>query len=102
MRVKQVSSGPRVRTMKVKLLKGVVMGHGDDGESGDIYELPRHKAIELINHGQAVETDEGDELKYDEAPAGVKDPETIRQVTIESPTSRDPKPEKRGKGKAEA
>lgn len=101
MRVKTLKTGPPVRTVKVKLLKGVVMGPEDDGEPGDIYELPRHKATELISHGQAEETDEGDDLEHNEVAAEVSDPDAIRTLTIEAPTARDPKPAKRGKSKSE-
>jgi hypothetical protein len=101
MRVKQLAEGPPVHTVKVKLLKGVILGHNEDGEPGDIYELPRHKATELISHGQAIETDEGDELVHNEVTAEMSDPDAIRTLTIEKPIARDPRPAKRGKSKSE-
>src|SRR5215472_12586076 len=97
MRVKTVQQGPPVRTVKVKLVKGVILGPGEDGAPGDIYELPRHMATALISHGQAVATDEGDPLEHDETPAA--DPDTIRTLAIEAPTSRDPQPARRGRSK---
>jgi hypothetical protein len=85
-----------IRTEKVKLLKGVVMGPGEDGRAGDIYELPKYLATQLIAHGQAELTDEGDPLEHDETPAAEKGV-PYSTVTIESPTTRDPKPAKRGR-----
>jgi hypothetical protein len=102
MRVKRVNDGPPVHTVKVKLLKGVILGPGEDGAPGDIYELPRYKATELISHGQAVQTYEGDPLVHNEVIAEAKDPDAVRTVTLEAPTARDPRPAKRGKsGKSE-
>lgn len=95
-RVKRIGEQPIVRTKKVKLLKGVVMAPGEDGEAGDIYELPHHIATQLIAHGQAEYTDEGDRLEFDETPDAEKE-STFRTTTLEAPTSRDPKPSKRGK-----
>jgi hypothetical protein len=95
-RVKKIGAAPVVRTEKVKLVKGVVMGPGEDGEPGDIYEVPKHIATQLIAHGQAELTDEGDPLEHDETPAGEKGA-PYQTATIEAPTSRDPKPAKRGK-----
>jgi hypothetical protein len=100
MRVKRVAEGPPVHTVKVKLLKGVILGPNEDGEPGDIYELPRYKATELISHGQAIETDEGDELVHNEV-TEISNPDVIRTLTVEAPTARDPRPAKRGKSKSE-
>ncbi len=86
--------GPPVRTTKLKLLKGVSLGHGQDGEEGEIYELPKYFATELVSLKLAEYTDEGDPLQHDETPPGDKD--AIPTATIERPTSRDPKPQKRG------
>jgi hypothetical protein len=101
MRVKRVHDGPPVHTVKVKILKGVILGPDTDAEPGDIYELPRYKATELISHGQAEETNEGDPLVHNEVIAEAKDPEAVRTVTLEAPTARDPRPAKRGKSKRE-
>jgi hypothetical protein len=101
MRVKRVHDGPPVHTVKVKLLKAVILGPGEDGEPGDIYELSRHKATELISHGQAEETDEGDPLVHNEVAAEVSSPDTVRTLTVEAPTARDPRPAKRNKSKSE-
>jgi hypothetical protein len=92
--------GPLVRTEKVKLLKGVVMGPGDDGKPGDIYEVPKYLATQLISHGQAELTDEGDPLEHDETPANEKGV-LYQTATIEAPTTRDPKPARRGKAIAD-
>ncbi len=86
--------GPPVRTMKVKLLKGVVLGSGQVGKAGEIFELARSKATELIFTGMAEETDEGDPVQLDETPADEKDVSGV--ATIERPHPRDPKPTRRG------
>jgi hypothetical protein len=98
MRVKRIAEPAPVRTEKVKLLKGVVMGPGEDGEPGDIYELPEHIATQLISHGQAELTDEGDPLEHDETPREEKG-QPYSTATIEAPTTRDPKPSRRGRVK---
>jgi hypothetical protein len=87
-------AGPVVRTVKIKLLKGVVLGPGDDGNPGDIYEVPRHVATPLVFQGLAEYTTEGDPLKHDETPASEKD--AFPTTNIEAPTSRDPRPARRG------
>jgi len=92
-RVKRMT-GPPVRTAKVKLLKGVVLGPGQLGRAGEIYELPKYLATQLISSGQAELTTEGDPLQHDETPAEEKD--GYSTVTVEKPTSRDPKPTRRG------
>jgi hypothetical protein len=97
-RVKRIAEAAPVRTEKVKLLKHVVMGPGEDGEPGDIYELPKHIATQLISHEQAELTDEGDPLEHDETPAGEKGV-PYQTATIEAPTTRDPKPARRGRAK---
>lgn len=88
-----VASAVPVRTTKVKLLKGVVLGPGQLGKVGEIYEIPRHIATQLISSGMAEETDEGDPVQHDETPADEKE---SFGVAIEKPTSRDPKPARRG------
>lgn len=85
---------PAVRTAKVKLLKGVVLAPETRGKAGDIFEIPRHLATQLISSGVAEETEEGDPVQHDETPAEEKD--GYSTVTVERPTSRDPKPAKRG------
>lgn len=95
-RVKKIAQAAPIRTEKIKLLKGVVMGPGEDGEPGDIYEVPKHLATQLISHGQAELTDEGDPLEHDETPPEEKGV-PYSTATIEAPTTRDPKPAKRGK-----
>ena len=92
-RVKRMA-GPPVRTAKVKLLRGVVLGAGQVGRAGEIYELPKYLATQLISSGQAELTTEGDPLQHDETPAEEKD--AFPTVTVEKPTSRDPKPTRRG------
>jgi len=96
MRVKKIGEAPVVRTEKVKLLKGVVMGPGELGKPGDIYEVPKHIATQLISHGQAELTDEGDPLEHDETPAAEKG-KPYQTATIEAPTTRDPRPSRRGR-----
>jgi len=95
-KVKRLGQAPVVQTVKVKLLKGVVMGTHEDGKPGDIYEVPRHLATQLIAHGQAEMTDEGDPLEHDETPASEKG-QPYATTTLEAPTTRDPKPAKRGR-----
>jgi hypothetical protein len=73
-KVKRIGTPAPVRTEKVRLLKHVVMGPGDDAEVGDIYEVPKHIATQLIAHGHAELTDEGDPLEHDETPRGGKRP----------------------------
>lgn len=90
--VKKIA-GRVVHTVKIKLLKGVIMGPGHDGVAGDIYEIARYKATELVSHGLAEYTTEGDPLKHDETPASEKD--DFPTTKIDAPTSRDPKPAKR-------
>lgn len=51
-------------------------------------------ATPLVSQGLAEYTDEGDPLKHDETPASEK--EAFSTTKIEAPTSRDPKPAKRG------
>lgn len=92
-RVKRVA-GPLVRTVKVKLLKGVVLGAGQVGRVGEIYELPKYLATQLIGAAQAEITTDGDPLQHDETPAEEKD--GYSTATLESPTKRDPKPTRRG------
>lgn len=96
--IKRVA-GPLVRTAKVKLIKGVILGAGVIGKPGEIYELPKYLASEIVSYGLAAYTDEGDPLEHDETPAGV--PRGVpgdehASVTVEQPTNRDPKPKKRG------
>jgi hypothetical protein len=92
-KVKKIA-GPLVRTVKVKLLKGVVLGGGVVGRIGEIYELPRHLGTQLIFSGQAEITTEGDQLQHDETPEEEK--KGYSAATLESPTARDPKPTRRG------
>lgn len=93
-KIRKLAAQAAVRTAKVKLLAGVVLGPGQRGNKGEIYEIPRHMASELISTGMAVETTEGDPLQHDETPAEEKN--GYSTVTVEKPTSRDPKPTKRG------
>jgi hypothetical protein len=95
MRAKRiVPDAQPVRTAKIKLLKGVVLGPEQRGKKGEIFEVPRHFATELVSFGMAEETEDGDPLEHDETPAEEKD--GYSTVTIEKPTVRDPKPSKRG------
>lgn len=86
-------AGPPVRTVKIKILRSVVLGPGDIGHVGEIYELPRYLATPLVSQGLAEYTDEGDPLEHDETPA---EKEQFPTTTVEKATSRDPKPQKRG------
>lgn len=83
------------KTAKVKLLKGVIMGPHEVGKPGDIYELPKHQASELVAYKQAVYTDEGDASEHDDAGAAVHEA-GYETVTMEEPTTRDPRPRRRG------
>jgi hypothetical protein len=86
--------GPPVRTEKVLLLKGVILGPGQKGKAGEIYEVPKYLATQLVSSGQAELTDDGDPLAHDETPA--EDKGKFGVATVEAPTSRDPKPLRRG------
>ncbi len=85
---------PPVRTAKIKLLKGVVLGPGEMGKEGDIYEIPKYKATELVSHGLAEYTDEGT-ASENEDPGAAAHREGYSTATIEAATDRDPKPKKR-------
>jgi hypothetical protein len=87
-------SGPPVHTVKLKFRTGVVLDYGYVAQAGDIYEVPKHMATELVSNGMAEYTDEGDPLEHDET--GDADKDKFPTTTIEKPTSRDPKPAKRG------
>ena len=91
---KRLPAGP-VRTAKVKLLKGVVLSAGLDGVPGEIYEVPKHFASQLVANGQAEYTDEGDPSQGDD-PGAESHKAGYETTTIEKPTARDPKPQKRG------
>jgi hypothetical protein len=94
MAVKRINQ-PAVKTAKVKLLQGVVLGPGETGERGDIYEMPKHLASQLVGSGQAEYTDEGDPSEHDDAGAATHR-EGYSTVTVEPPSERDPKPKRRG------
>ena len=85
---------PPAKTAKVKFKKAIVLGHGEVAHVDDIYELPKHKATEFVNNGQAEYTDEGDESEGDDAGAA-KHGEGYSTVTVEQPTKRDPRPKKK-------
>lgn len=86
---------PAVRTAKVKLLKGVVLGPGEIGYPGEIYEVPKHLATQLVFCEQAAYTDEGD--PSDGADAGAQaHRDGYKTATVESATNRDPKPTRKG------
>jgi hypothetical protein len=91
--VKRVGQ-PKVRTAKVKLLKGVVLGPGEVGQPGDIYELPKHVATQLVATKQAEYTDEGDPSEGDD-PGAQAHKDGYSTVTVEEATNRDPRPRKR-------
>jgi hypothetical protein len=92
--VRKLSRTP-IKTAKVKMLSGTVLGPGQVGRVGEIYELPKHLATQLVNMGQAEYTDEGDPSEHDDAGAKAnKDGYDV--VTVEKPDSRDPKPKRRG------
>jgi hypothetical protein len=85
---------PLVRTAKVKLLKGVVLGPGEIGHEGDIYEVPKYQATELIGHGLAEYTDEGAPSENDD-PGAAAHREGYATVTMEGVTDRDPRPKRK-------
>lgn len=95
MTVKRIvpKSGP-VRTAKIKLLKGVCIAGGEDGIAGDIYEVPKHQATELVSHNLAAYTDEGEASEGEDAGAEAHG-QGYETATIE-PTNRDFKPKKKG------
>jgi hypothetical protein len=94
MTVKRVSR-PTIKTAKVKLLKGVILGPGQRGREGEIYEVPKHQASQLVNFGQAEYTDEGEASEHDDAGAKTHR-EGFNTVTLEQPENRDPKPKRKG------
>jgi hypothetical protein len=76
------------------LLKGVVMGPGQIGQPGEIYEVPKHMATQLVSNGQAEYTDAGDPADgYDPGADAHKAGYGI--ATLEAATDRDPKPKKK-------
>lgn len=95
MAVKTIKGPAPAKTAKVKFLKGVILGPGQVAEKGDIYELPKHLATQLVSSGQAVYTDEGDPSEHDDAGADAHEA-GYSTVTMEAPTNRDPKPKKKG------
>ena len=94
--IKKLGERAPVHTAKIMLLKGVVMGPGDIGKAGDIYELPTHLATQLISNGQAKYTDAGDPSEHDD-PGAEAHEAGYPTVTVEAPTTRDPKPKKKNK-----
>jgi hypothetical protein len=94
MAVKRINQPP-VRTAKVKLIKGVVLGPGEVGAPGEIYEVPKHLATQLVHSGQAEYTDEGDSSEGADAGAQAHR-EGYSTATMEEPTNRDPKPKRKG------
>jgi hypothetical protein len=94
MKVKKMK-GPPVRTEKVMLLKGVILGPGQRGKAGEVYEVPKYLATQLVSSGQAEITDGGDPVEHDETSAEEKG-KPYSTATIEAPTTRDPKPARRG------
>lgn len=93
--VKRLTKPAPVRTAKVKFLKSVCLGGGQDAYPGEIYELPKYLASELVSNRQAEYTDEGDPSEHDDPGAAVHQ-EGYSTVTMEQPTNRDPKPKKKG------
>lgn len=85
---------PPARTAKVKFLKGVCLGPGQDANPGEIYELPKHVATQFVSNRQAEYTDEGDPSEHDDPGAAVHR-EGYSTTTLERPTDRDPKPKKK-------
>lgn len=92
--IKKIGQAP-VRTAKVKLLKGVVLGPGEIGAPGEIYELPKHIATQLVHSGQGEYTDEGDPSEGAD-PGAKAHRDGYSTVTMEAPAARDPKPVRRG------
>jgi len=91
--VKQINQ-PLVKTAKVLLLKGVVLAPGQVGRAGEIYELPKHMATQLVANRQAEYTDAGAPSEHDDAGA-VAHKDGYDTVTVEAPTERDPKPKRK-------
>jgi hypothetical protein len=84
-----------VRTAKIKLLKGVVLGPGEIGAPGEIYEVPKYLATQLVHAEQAEYTDEGDPSEGADAGAEAHK-NGYSTVTMEDATNRDPKPKRKG------
>ena len=86
---------PPTHVAKVMLLRGVVLGPGQIGSPGEIYELPKHLATQLVTTGQAEYTDAGDPAEgYD--PGADAHRAGYSTVTVEGATDRDPKPKRKG------
>jgi len=83
--VKTLPSQQTVKTQKVRILRAVVLAPHVVGEEGEVYEVPRWMANELVGYGRAERVLDEEEIA---------DPETLVTTTLETPTSRDPKPKK--------
>ncbi len=82
MEVKRIETkNPKEKIATVRILAGVFLP-GVEAQAGEVYELPRHMARELVGHGLA-ETIEIPE-----------DPDEIGVVQVDAPTNRDPKPKR--------
>jgi hypothetical protein len=92
--VKRIAQPAPARTAKVKFLKSVCLGGGQDAYPGEIYELPKHMATELVSNRLAIYTDEGDPSEHDD-PGAQAHLGGYSTVTMEPPTSRDPRPKKK-------
>jgi hypothetical protein len=95
MSVRKMPQAPAVRTAKVKILKGVVIGPGCDAEPGEIFEVPKYIASQFVSNGQAIYTDEGDPSEHDD-PGAAAHVAGYSTVIVEKPTNRDPQPKKKG------
>jgi hypothetical protein len=93
--IRKMAPPPPVRTAKVKFLKAVTLGQNQDAMPGDIFELPKYMATEFVSSGFAEYTDEGDRSEHDD-PGADAHRESYQTATLEPPTSRDPKPKKKG------
>lgn len=95
MKVKKLAQPAPAKTAKVKFLKSVCLGGGQDAYPGEIYELPKHVATELVSNRLAQYTDEGDPSEHDDAGAEAHQA-GYSTVTVEPPTTRDPRPKRKG------
>jgi len=83
--VKKLPNLEPVKTQKIRILRAVVLAPNLVGEAGEVYEVPRWMANELVGYGRAERVQDGEEIA---------DPETLVTTTMETSTNRDPKPKK--------
>ena len=78
------------KTDRVRIVRPVVLAPHVVAEAGDVYELPRWMANQLIGHGQAERVQDDDGV--------AADPATLVTTSLETAKSGDPKPKKVAKG----